>query len=145
MTSWRDTASTQAQADLDGLLDAVIPFAERQLAKAGEFYPFGAAVSEERRMTLLAVDPGLGERPESQAMLDALYQSARDVSARNRAAAIVADVTVEGADAVRIGLEHCEGSVLVVLIPYDHDPLKRTVAFGQMSASAGQARVWGSS
>lgn len=141
MTSWRDTASPQAQADLDGLLNAVIQFAEKQLANAGEFYPFGAALSVEGQVTLLAVDPGLGERPESQAMLDALYQSARDVSARIRAAAIVADVRAEGTDAVRIGLEHREGSVLEVLIPYDRDPLQRTVTFRQIRASAGQARV----
>jgi hypothetical protein len=42
---WRDTSSDQAQADLDALLNAVLPFAELTLSKYGEMFPFGAAVS----------------------------------------------------------------------------------------------------
>jgi hypothetical protein len=142
MASWRDAASSEAQADLDGLLNAVLPFAEQQLARHGEFFPFGAAVSEDGQMALLSGDPGFGERPQSQAVLDLLYQGARDPVTGYRAAAFAADVRAEGSDAVRVELEHREGSVLVVLVPYQQNMAQGTITFGQMRASAGQARVW---
>jgi hypothetical protein len=142
VTSWRDAASSQAQADLEGLLNAVLPFAEQQLARHGEFFPFGATISEDGQMALLGGDPGLGERPHSQAVLDLLYQGARDAATRYRAAAFAADVRAEGSDAVRVELEHREGSVLVVLVPYQQNMPQGTITFGQMRASAGQARVW---
>jgi hypothetical protein len=142
MASWRDAASSEAQADLDGLLNAVLPFAEQQLARHGEFFPFGAAISEGGQMALLGGDPGLGERPQSQAVLDLLYQGARDPASGYRAAAFATDLRAEGSDAVRVELEHREGSVLVVLVPYQQNMPHGTITFGQMRASAGQARVW---
>jgi hypothetical protein len=87
--------------------------------------------------------PGIGERPQSQAVLDVLYQSARDAESGYRAAAFVADVLAEGADAVRVDLEHREGTVLQILIPYSRPRLKKAITFDQMRVSAGQVRVWG--
>jgi hypothetical protein len=142
MTSWRDTASSQAQADLDGLLGAVLPFAEQQLARHGEFFPFGAAISEDGQLALLGAGPALGARPESEAVLHFLYQGARDPASGYRAAAFAADVIVDGSDAVRVELEHRDGSVLVVLVPYQQDTPQGAITFGQMRASPGQARVW---
>jgi hypothetical protein len=142
MASWRDAASSEAQADLDGLLNAVLPFAEQQLARYGEFFPFGAAISEDGQIALLSGDPGLGERPQSQAVLDLLYQGARDPVSDYRAAAFAADVRADGSDAVRVELEHREGSVLVVLVPYQQNTPQGTIMFGQVRASAGEARVW---
>jgi len=55
MTSWRDSASSQSQADLDGLLGEVLPFAQQQLEKRGEFFPYGATVSIEGDSRMTAV------------------------------------------------------------------------------------------
>ncbi|HEY2313107.1 MAG TPA: hypothetical protein VGH96_05805 [Streptosporangiaceae bacterium] len=143
MESWRDTASTDAQADLDELFNAVLPLAEQHLARYGEFFPFGAALSADGQVKILGGDPGQGERPQSQAVLDVLYQGAREDGSAHRAAAFVADVLAEGVDAVRVELEHREGNVLTILVPYSRSRLKRAITFGQMRVSAGQARVWG--
>lgn len=145
MKTWRDTASATAQDDLDNLVNAVVPFAEEQLGQYGEFFPFGSTVSAEGQVAMLAADPGAGERPKSQLVLDALYAGARSGAANLRAVAVVADVRLaRGGDAVRVELEHREGTALVVVLPYSRTRrgLKRTITFGQMTVSAGQQRVW---
>ena len=145
MTSWRDTASAIAQDDLDNLLNAVLPFAERQLGKHGEFFPFGSTVTVDGQVALLAADPRGGDRPESQLVLDALYQAARSTVDDIRAVAFVADVRMGGGgDAVRVELEYKEGPALIVLLPYSQTRkgLKKTITFHPMTVSAGQQRVW---
>lgn len=145
VTYWRASASQTAQDDLDGLLNFVLPVAEELLGKHAEFYPFGAAVSNDGEASLAGADPGLGEHPASDAVLAALYQGARMSSTSVRAAAFVVDVIVEGSDAVRVELEHREGIALVVLAPYKRRRFKRAVTFGQMSVSSGDPRVWAAS
>jgi hypothetical protein len=142
MASWRDTTSDQAQTDLDALLNAVLPFAEQTLSKYGEMFPFGAAVSSDGQLEMLASDPAGGERPRSEAVLRALYEGARASSRTRRAFAFVADVHVNGADAVHVELEHQEGTALVVLAPYSRSRPKKKVTFGQISGSMGRPNVW---
>jgi len=60
MTSWRNSASQQAQDDLDGLLNITLPFAQQMLAKRSEFYPFGASVTASGETRLLAGESGPG-------------------------------------------------------------------------------------
>ena len=136
MASWRDTASDQTQADLDALLNAALPFAEQTLSKYGEMYPFGAAVSSGGQLEMLASDPGIGERPNSEVVLRALYDSARASSRTRRAFAFAADVRVSAADTVRVELEHQDGAAIVVLVPYSRSRLKKR------SPSARSAAVW---
>jgi len=58
VTSWRDSASQQAQDDLDAPLDATIPFAQQMLEKRGEFFPYGAGISLEEATRMFAGDLG---------------------------------------------------------------------------------------
>ena len=142
MTSWRDTTSQAAQDDLDGLLNVVLPFAEQTIAKYGELFPFGASVNAEGQVAMLAGDPGLGEHPPSNEVLDTLYQGARSDASSLRAAAFVADVRANGGDAIRVELEHREGVAAVLLIPYARARFTRKVTMGQMSGGPGERRIF---
>jgi hypothetical protein len=142
MPSWRDNASDQAQADLDALLNAVLPFAGQTLSKYGEMFPFGAAVSSEGELEMLASHPGNRERPKSEDVLSGLYDDARASSRTRRAFAFVADVHANGADAVRVELEHQEGAALFVLVPYNRSRLKKQITFGQISGGSSRPNVW---
>lgn len=142
VTSWRDTASAQAQADLDDLLGVVMPFAEQSLSAHGEFFPYGAVLAADGEARLIAADPGLGERPDSNSVLATLYDGARHDAPGLRAAAFVADVRANGSDAVRVELEHAEGQAIVVVMPYSRSRFKKSVTFGQASGGLGEPRVW---
>ena len=142
MSSWRDSASPQTQADLDGLLNAVMPFAEQMLREHGAFYPFGAAVDVDDEMRLLVADPALGEHPEPTAVIASLYDGVRSDLDGLRAVALAGDVRVGDADAVRVDLEHADGVVIAALFPYVVDPETHDVEFGEPAAVAGEARLW---
>jgi hypothetical protein len=143
MVSWRDTASAEAQDDFDQLFDAVLPFAEQTLSRYGELLPFGAAVSTDGKVILLAADSGPGEHPPSAAVLDTLHVGARASADRQRAVAFVADVRADGADAIQVELEHRQGASLVLVVPYTRRRLRRTITFGETRGSPGPARIWG--
>ena len=142
MTSWRDTASASAQDDLDGLLNLVLPLAQKLLGKNGQFYPFGASVSNDGEASLTASDAGLGEHPQPDQVLAAVYDGARATAGENRAVAFVSDVLVTGSSAVQVELEHRDGIALVVLVPYKPATLKRVPTFNDMSVSPGEPRIW---
>jgi hypothetical protein len=142
MASWRDSASEQVQTDLDGLLNTVLPHAQQQLEARGGFFPFGATVDGAGQVALAAAEPGKGERPDSQSVLDALYDGVRADRTNRRAAAFVADVLVDGGDAIRIELEHAEGASMSVALPYSRSRIRKSVSYGQLEAGVGHPRVW---
>jgi hypothetical protein len=141
MTSWRDSASEQAQADMDDLLNVVLPFAEQTLAKHGELFPFGAAISTSGEAEMVAADLG-DDQPLSQDLLDVLYEGGRASSGSRRAMAFVADVSVSGGDAIRVEVEHRDGLALQILVPYTRSRFRKAVTLGQMSAAPGNPHVW---
>jgi hypothetical protein len=116
MTSWRDSASQQAQADLDGLLNITLPFAQQMLAKRGEFYPLGATVTAGGETRLLTGDLGQ-EYPASADVLSLLVERLRQERADLRAVAICSDVRISDSDAIRVELEHRDGHAMAVLMP----------------------------
>jgi hypothetical protein len=141
--SWRDQFSSAAQDDLDGLVDTVLPFAQQMLAQHGEFFPYGAVVSADGRVEILAASRGADQRPGSDEHLRILYSAAQSTSATTRATAFVSDVRLDGStpsDAIRVELEHRDGLALTVLLPYRRK--RRKVEYGDMSAQTGDRRVW---
>jgi hypothetical protein len=142
VASWRDIASADAQNDLDGLLDACLSFATQQLDTRGEFFPFAAVAGIGGETRMVAADPGLGEPPISTAILDGLVRGLRGERGSLRATAIAADVRTESSDAIRVELEHQDGHLIVVLLPYRKKRLKRGIEYGQLTAGSGVAQIW---
>lgn len=142
MTSWRDSTSAKAQDDLDALFNAGLEAAENLLVKSGDFFPFGVEVDGDE-LSLFGADPGLGEQPPSVEVLRALVEAARSDRARLEAVALVSDVTTVGeGDAVRVQLEHREGVVLEIVVPYRRRRFGGKVTFGEMAVSGGGHLIW---
>jgi hypothetical protein len=142
VTSWRDSASQQAQDDLDGLLDASLPFAQEMLDKHGEFFPYACALSSSGETKLVAGDPGEGEQPNSGDVLQVLVEGLRAERDTLRAAALVSDVRLADSDAIRVEVEHMEGQALTVLLPYLKKRLRRGIEFGGITAGEGARQIW---
>jgi hypothetical protein len=141
MASWRDSASEQAQDDLDGLLNMTLPFAQQMLSKSGEFYPFGATVTTKGETRLLAGDLG-HEHPASADVHSLLVDRLRQDRARFRAVAICSDVRLPDSDAVRVELEHQDGHAMAVLMPYKKKRLGRSVEYDDLRGGTGDKQIW---
>ena len=142
MTSWRDGASPQAQDDLDGLLDAALPFAQQQIETHGEFFPYGVALDADGTQRMVAGDPDGTEQPASLDVLAVLWDGLRSQRDQLRAIAVVSDVRLSDSDAIRVELEHREGPAMAVLLPYSRSRMRKRVDFGGLSASAADPQVW---
>jgi len=142
MTSWRDSASDLAQADLDGLLNTLLPFAQQELEKLGEFFPFGAIVTAEGETKLLGADEMQEERPDSASILSMLLAKAQNTRGELRAVGICSNVRATESDAIKVDLEHSEGTALAVLLPYTQKRFGRGIEYSALQAGAATNQVW---
>jgi hypothetical protein len=144
MTSWRDSASPQAQHDLDSLLEPALGFAQQQLAKHGEFFPYAVVVRADGETEMIAGRPDPDdERPASNDVIDACRIVLTERRDHLRAVAVIADVRLrEGSDAIRVELEHTEGAALTVLLPYSKKRFGRGIDYEQLQAATGERHVW---
>ncbi len=144
MTSWRDTASVQAQADLDCLLNPALGFAQQQLEKHGEFFPYAVVVRADSETEMVASRPDVtDDRPPSADVVTACRTTLAERRDQLRAAAVIADVRLPGGeDAIRVELEHTEGPALTILLPYSKKRFGRGIEYGQLQAAAGTRHVW---
>lgn len=116
----------QVSKDLEALVNAELPFAQKMLEQHGEFYPFAATISKDGEAAYLAANIGK-ENPKSAEMIEfvtaALHAQAQ--KGEYRAAAICTDIaitlpgTAQKTDAIRISFEHRKGSCLYFFIPYE--------------------------
>lgn len=143
MSSWRDSASQLVQDDLDGLLEPALGFAQQQLDKHGEFYPFAVVVGSDGQHRMVAADLGR-DRPQSADIITTLIGTLSEERSRLRAAAIVANVRVPeiGSDAVRVTLEHSHHVALTTLLPYRTRRFGRGVDYGELQAGTAPAFIW---
>ena len=142
VTSWRDNATLEVQNDLDGLVNASLPFATRMLEEHGEFFPYAIALDDSGERRMVASDPGKGDRPASTDVLSMLVVGLRGERDALRAVALVSDVRLAESDAVRVELEHRDGHAIAVFLPYTQKRLRRGIAFGDLTAGPGSVQVW---
>ena len=132
--------------EIEELLNYLLPFAERQLNEAGEFYPYAAMVSADGE--LRSVTAATGEEPEVADLLVALHAELRSQAADGsiRASGIAADVTLtdpdsgETTDAVQIELDHADGDPVDVYVPYE--TATDGVKFGDPVSAGGREPVF---
>ena len=110
--------------DLDALLPVLLGFAQQQLQKVGEYFPFGCTMTVDGNVAMTAADTG-SERPESAEVIDLLAAGMRSqaIAGTIRASGICYDVRVRGADgkdtdAIALSLEHRDGDHVLVVMPY---------------------------
>ena len=144
MASWRDNASPQAQDDLEGLLEPALDFAQQQLGKYGQFFPYSVVVRSDGQTEMVAVQPdAANDQPASTDVVDACRTTLAERRDRLRAAAVIADVRLpDGGDAIRVELEHIEGLALTIFLPYSQKRFGHSFRYGQLQAAAGTRRIW---
>ena len=141
IATWRDTASAQAQHDLDDLLNAVLTFAREQVDKRGTFLPFRGAVDTAGALRLTAAETDRRAGLDPAAMLESLYAAASAEEADFRAVAFAADAKLGRDDAVLVELEHREGIAVQVSVPY-HRVKGRSVQLRRPLGAPATAHVW---
>jgi hypothetical protein len=134
--------------EMDSLLDMLLPFAQQQLEKHDEFFPFAASIDSSGALAMVAVDLG-DEHPASTDVIDSLYEAlARSAgNGEIRGAGVCADVRItppgsgEQTDAIRTSIEHAERDPVEVFMPYAKKRM-RGFQFGDLFAQPGTPRVF---
>jgi hypothetical protein len=132
-----------ARPDLDEIMNKLIPFAQQMLAKAGEFYPFGASMRTDGQLVLNNAYAG-SEHPPSQELIGLLTAGFQQEAASGnlRAAGLCFDVRVvppgssEKLDAICVQLEHADGEAVRTFVPFKKSWFGK-VKYGEMFASQG--------
>jgi hypothetical protein len=132
------------QEHCDKLINALFPFAQQMLARAGTFYPFGAFINADGQVESVAGYNG-SEHPQPREIIDLITGGFRQrVADRTcRAVGICVDVRfvppgqTEKVDAALASLEDATGG-LNVYLPYRKQPDGRIVYLDLVSMHAQQ-------
>jgi hypothetical protein len=136
----------EPRQEIEQLLRYLLPVAEEQLNREGEFVPYAATLGADGEVN--AVNAANGEEPDVSELLLALHTELREQAAEGaiRASGIAADVTLtdpdsgEVTDAVQLELDHAEADAIDVYVPYTNGA--EGVEFGELVATSGQAPVF---
>lgn len=133
--------------EIQELLGALLPHAERMLSEHGEFYPYAMTLDSDGAIESVA--PAIdSDDPDVSDVLVALHNGLREQAAEGsiRASGIAADVTLtdpdsgETTDAVQLELDHADGDAVDIYVPYETagDGIK----FGELVAAEGREPVF---
>jgi hypothetical protein len=132
---------------LDDVLDALLPFAHQLLEKHGEFFPFGAAMGRDGKVSMVAGDTGT-EHPPSDEVMELIREAMRRDRDKYVAVGLCYDVRVRTSadapptDAICVSLEHEGGMAVDVVEPYAKRGGK--VEYGSLAAQQGRRVVFSS-
>ncbi len=143
MTGWGDSASQQAQADLDELYDAATDFAVRRLTLAGTFQPFAFAVAVGGQVQAIQPSDPSGSALQTDEQLDALWQDVAESKDSLRAVAVAVNVTLpeENRDGIQLTVEHQEGIAIGLVARYSIG-MNRIAQLEAPSAYEEDPRIW---
>ena len=129
------------------LLDTLLPFAENQMKKYREFFPFAAVMLTDGSIQLTASYDG-NEHPESKDVLEALQEIHKRLAAEDKIkvsgiAWNASMVSEDGKpyDAIIVGLEHKDDYSVIVGEPYKIGLFKK-VTFGNLFAMEGKHDIF---
>lgn len=136
----------EPRQEIEQLLRYLLPVAEEQLNREGEFVPYAATMDTAGEVN--AVQAADGDEPDVSELLLALHTELRQQAAEGaiRASGIAADVTLtdpdsgEVTDAVQLELDHAEADAIDVYVPYTSGA--EGIEFGELVATSGQAPVF---
>jgi hypothetical protein len=136
----------EPREEIEQLLHYLLPVAEEQLNREGEFRPYAAMLDADGEMN--AVVGADDDAPDVGDLLLALHAELRERAAQGeiRASGIAADVTLtdpdsgDVTDAVQLELDHAETEAVDVYVPYETGT--EGVTFGELVAAAGQAPIF---
>ena len=133
--------------ECEEFLSFLFPFAEEQLKKHGEFYPFGAVISENGKIETTAGFDG-DDFPKSEEIIKRLISEHKSLAAEKkiRASGIVwngsiCDNNGKKTDAVIASLEHKDNYSVVIAEPYKTGIFKN-IRFEGLSAMHGNHDVF---
>ena len=137
-----------AHADLDDLANALIPFAQQMLAKRGGFLPFGACLTTDGEIKLIAGDLG-DEQPPAGQLIELLVDglAARAQAGELRAAGVCYAATFEPDDGsaiqdiICVSLDHSGGERIDVMLPYSIEAEADT-QYGELVAAPGSIAIF---
>ena len=129
------------------LLDKLLPFAEEQMKKHREFYPFAAVMFMDDSVELTGSYDG-NEHPESKDVLETLKQIHKQLASEDKikASGLVWNASVASADgkpsdAIIVSLEHKDNYSVIVGEPYKIGWFKK-VTFGNLFALEGKHDIF---
>ncbi|MDX1432049.1 MAG: hypothetical protein R3286_06330 [Gammaproteobacteria bacterium] len=139
-------SNAEAQAEVERLVDRVLPHAEGMLIEHGQFFPFAGALTLEGEIAELAV--GEEHKHSSvEVVVEALERMLRGAAENFRATALAFPVEAElpggqaNSDAVAIALDHRDDFSVVLIIPYVLS--EGAVQFGEAVAQQGEHGIFG--
>ena len=134
--------------DFNPLLDTLLRFAKKSLAEQNAFLPFAAMMSGDGEISHVAGRTE-EERPGASKVLGLLEVTLRGMVKKHdlRAAGICVDIRFASSpeepktDAIQVFLEHREGNVVNVLLPYQK-VAPGEIRYGKLIAVRGERKLF---
>ena len=134
--------------ECEELLDFLLTFAENQLKKRGEFYPYGAVMKTDGSIVATAFWDDETEFPQSADVIENLTKAHKEEAEERKikASGIAWDAKItmpdgKKSDAVVISLEHADHYAVVVVQAYRLG-LFRKLKFGELLAQEGMHEIF---